>query len=127
MLEVGTRRSSLVCGGLLLAGILMPACSRSKAEAPAAAASPLWGDLKPIVSVKELMHDMIDPIADNIFDAVSTVTTPKGTVEKVPKTDEDWDKLRIGAVTMVEGANLLKLPRLFAPPGASDDSKGPDA
>src|SRR4051794_19827242 len=69
------------------------ACSSSK-PAPAAAHSPeLWGDLKPIVSVKELMRDMLDPVADNIFDAVSVVITNQGTVEKTPKTEEDWEKI----------------------------------
>ena len=31
----------------------------------------LWGDLKPIVSVKELMRDFIDPASDYVFDSVS--------------------------------------------------------
>jgi hypothetical protein len=46
----------------------------------------LWGDLKPIVSVKELMRDMIDPASDFVFDSVGTVVTRKGRVERVPKT-----------------------------------------
>jgi hypothetical protein len=125
--------------GWVVPGVLvvsMSACSSGKSTpqpppassnaAPAPSAE-LWGDLKPIVSVKELMHDLIDPLADNIFDSVSTVTTPKGIQEKVPKTDDDWDKLRIGAVTLVEGANLLRIARPFAPAGAPDDSAGPDA
>ena len=73
------------------------------------------------------MRDMIDPLADNIFDAVSTTISDKGVVEKVPKTDEDWDKIRIGAVTLAEGVYLLKIPRPFAPPGEQNNSAGPDA
>jgi hypothetical protein len=73
------------------------------------------------------MRDMLDPLADNIFDAVSIVVTKKGTVEKAPKTDEDWEKIRIGGVTMAEGASLLKIPRPFAPPGDENNSTGPDA
>lgn len=87
----------------------------------------LWGEMKPIVSVKELMRDLIDPLADNIFDAVGTVTSSKGTVDRVPKTDADWDKIRIGAVSMAEGAYLLKIPRPFAPPGDENNSQGADA
>jgi cytochrome c556 len=83
--------------------------------------------MKPVVSVKELMRDMLDPIADNIFDSVSTVVTRQGTVNKVPRTDEDWEKLRIGAVTIAEGVSLLKIPRPFAPPGDLNNSTGPDA
>ena len=70
---------------------------------------------------------MIDPLADNIFDAVAVFITKEGTREVAPKTEEDWDKVRIGAVTMVEGVYLLKIPRPFAPPGDNNDSEGPEA
>jgi len=80
--------------------------------------------MTPVVSVKELMRDMIDPIADNIFDSVAIVETPRGTVTHVPKTEEDWDKIRIGAVTLAEGAYLLKVQRPFAPAG-DDRTKSP--
>jgi hypothetical protein len=115
--------------GLLIATLLLSACSSPKpASAPPAAPAPaLWGDMKPIVSVKELMRDMIDPLADNIFDAVKVETTSKGTVEHMPKTDADWEKIRVGAVTLAEGIYLLKVPRPFAPPGDENNSQGPDA
>jgi hypothetical protein len=73
------------------------------------------------------MRYMLDPASDNIFDAVKIVTTKSGTIEKLPKTDEDWEKLRIGAVTIAEGVYLLKVPRPFAPPGDQNNSTGPDA
>ena len=124
--RVGLRLA--VRGGLLLCAGLTLSCSPSTpAPAPASAAAPapaLWGDMKPVVSVKELMRDMIDPIADNIFDSIAIVDTPHGTVQHVPKTDEDWDKIRIGAVTLAEGAYLLKVQRPFAPAG-DDKTKSP--
>jgi cytochrome c556 len=91
------------------------------------AAPQLWGTMTPVVSVKELMRDMIDPIADNIFDAVGITTDDKGTHERVPTSEADWEKIRIGAVTMAEGAYLLKIPRPWTPPGDNNDSEGPDA
>jgi len=96
-----------------------------KAEAPAPHAE-LWGDLKPIVSVKELMRDMIDPASDFIFDSVSSVSTKKGTVETFPRTDKDWEKVRFGAVTIAEGVYLLKIQRPFTPPGDNNNSEGPE-
>jgi cytochrome c556 len=87
----------------------------------------LWGDMRPVVSMKELMHDLIDPLADNIFNAVSTVSTEQGTIENAPKTEEDWDKIRVGAVTMAEASYLLKVRRPFAPAGDLNNSVGPDA
>jgi hypothetical protein len=103
------------------------ACSSPKSAAATATKPPeLWGDLKPVVSVKELMRDMLDPAADNIFDAVKVVFTKGSTVETGPKTDEDWERIRIGAVTLAEGVYLLKIPRPFAPPGDENNSKGPN-
>ena len=83
--------------------------------------------MKPVVSVKELMRDMLDPIADNVFDSVSIVVDKNGTVEKSPRTEEDWDRIRIGGTTLAEGAYLLKVPRPFAPPGDENNSTGPEA
>lgn len=82
--------------------------------------------MKPIVSVKELMRYMIDPSADNIFNSVRTVKTKAGTVETVPKTAADWEQIQIGAVTLAEGAYLLKVRRPFAPLGDMNLSEGPD-
>jgi hypothetical protein len=102
-------------------------CSPSKAASAPPHGPELWGDLKPVVSVKELMRDMLDPASDNIFDAVKFMETRQGTVDQVPKTDEDWNKIRFGAVTLAEGAYLLKIPRPFAPEGDQNNSVGPDA
>jgi hypothetical protein len=112
--------------GISVMAVSLAGCSSPK-EAATPGADPLWGDLKPVVSVKELMNDMIDPIADNIFDAVSIKETAAGTVEKVPKTVEDWEKIRIGGVSLAEGVYLLKIPRPFAPAGDLNNSTGPDA
>jgi hypothetical protein len=127
--------SNARCGVLLL--LLTSACSSStppstssqKSGTPAPTAShpqELWGDIKPAVSVKELMHDMLDPASDFIFDSVSATVTKQGVVEHLPKTDEDWNKIRMGAVTLAEGAYLLKIPRPFAPTGDVNNSTGPE-
>jgi hypothetical protein len=97
-------------------------CSKPSA-APAAAVT----DVKAVVSVKELMENIIDPIADNVFDAVGSDVTAKGIVETKPTSDEDWAKVRIGAVTLAEGTNLLKIPRRVAPPGHKNNSGGANA
>ena len=83
--------------------------------------------MTPVVSVKELMRDMLDPMADNVFDSVSIVVDRHGTVEKSPKTEEDWDRIRTGGITLAEGAYLLKVRRPFAPPGDENNSTGPEA
>jgi hypothetical protein len=82
--------------------------------------------MKPVVSVKELMRDFIDPASDYVFDGVGTVVTKGKKVEKRPRSDEDWDHIRAGAVMLAEGAYLLKVPRAFAPPGDENNSTGPE-
>ena len=128
MLRVPTLETLATCAGLMVLAVLTFACSSSKPTSTATGPLVLWGDLKPVVSVKELMRDMIDPLADNIFDAVKTVNDKNGhTIETTPKTDEDWEKIRFGAVSLAEAAYLLKIPRPFAPPGDMNNSAGPDA
>jgi hypothetical protein len=121
-------RLFVVCYTALCFGVMASACS-SSTPGPAPASPPvlrLWGDLKPVVSVKELMRDMIDPASDYVFDSVAIVSSKKGMTETQPTTDADWEKIRIGAVTLAEGAYLLKIPRPFAPPGDDNNSTGPD-
>ena len=125
---------------LAAAAFIFSACSSKPAPpSPAASALPgqaapqllvtqqLWGEMKPVVSVKELMRDMLDPASDYIFDGVKEVTTSKGTVKIEPKTDDDWQRIRTGATTIAEGVYLLKVPRPFAPAGDENNSKGPEA
>lgn len=83
--------------------------------------------MSPVVSVKELMRDLLDPSADLVFLSVSVISDRHGTVETSPKTDEDWARIRAGGVALAEGASLLKIPRPFAPPGEQNNSAGPDA
>ena len=118
--------AALLAIGCAMAACSSPAPSQAATKVPEAPSPKLWGDMKPVVSVKELMRDMLDPASDFIFDAVKTVYTKGGAVETTPKTDADWDRIRIGAVTIAEGVYLLKVPRPFAPPGDENNS-GPGA
>ena len=105
--------------------VLAASCSSPKPAGPAA--NPLGRtEMKAVVSVKELMRYTIDPISDNIFDAVTYESTKQGVVETVPRTDEDWEKVKIGAVTLAEAIYLLKLPRPWTPPGDVNKSTGPN-
>jgi cytochrome c556 len=119
---------SVALVGAAVASACGPSAKPATTSSSATVAQPaLLGDMKPVVSVKELMRDMIDPASDYVFDAVKVVTTKNGTVETVPKTDEDWAKLRVGATTIAEGVYLLKVPRPFTPAGDENNSTGPEA
>jgi len=116
-----TRRRCFACAGLIyLSALAVSTCSSKPAAAVPA-------DLTPYVSIKELMENLIDPLADNIFDAVVTDISTSGVVDTKPVTDDDWAKVRVGAVALAEGTNLLKMPRRVAPPGETNKSLGPNA
>jgi hypothetical protein len=120
------RRLIAVLSILWLAALAVRCAPRPAAQP--AGPPPLIGDMKGVVSVKELMAHMIDPIADNIFDAVHWTITKRGTDYVRPQDDDDWEKVRVGAVTLAEGIYLLKVPRPTEPAGYINPfSVGPDA
>lgn len=82
--------------------------------------------MTPVVSVKELMRFDIDPVADLVFDAVTWDISKKGVIAKEPKTDEDWEKVKTGAVSLAENIYLLKIKRPWAPKGDLNHSTGPN-
>jgi cytochrome c556 len=114
----------LAVAALICASAAACSSSSSHPAPPATAAAPAAPAMKAVVSVKELMRFTIDPIADNVFDAVTWDITKKGVVHVEPKTDEDWEKVKIGAVTLAEAIYLLKVPREMAPAGDVNNSTG---
>ncbi|MGE3179352.1 MAG: hypothetical protein AB7O32_17910 [Vicinamibacterales bacterium] len=131
---------SVTTAAVCAAALLVNACTTPKTSEAAETAAAgtgaaglttpdarLWGEMTPVVSVKELMRDLLDPLADNIFEAVAVVIDQKRTIENTPTTDDDWDRIRIGATAMAEGAYLLKVRRPFTPPGDENNSQGPEA
>jgi cytochrome c556 len=68
-------------------------------------------DAAPVGTIKDVMKGIVDPNADEIWEAVSTDSTEKGVIEHSPKTDEDWSKVEGHALTLAEAAELLLNPR----------------
>ena len=64
-------------------------------------------EFKPVATVQEVMNSIIDPNIDPIWNSVSSVSTPKGTEERKPETDDDWRVLRQHALAVIEAGNLL--------------------
>jgi hypothetical protein len=119
-------RNAIAAAGLI-ALAAMAACSSPSSTSSAATMAPgaspdpaLWGQMKPIVSVKELMRNLIDPVADNVFDSVAIIVDKNKTTDIQPRTQEDWDKVAIGGTMLAEASYLLKVKRPFAPPGEKE-------
>ncbi len=82
---------------------VLAACSAK----PAAPALPPFDTSQ---SVKDLMANVVDPTADEVWDSVGTVMTKEGTFEKAPQTDAEWNHVKGSAMAILEVGNLLMLP-----------------
>jgi hypothetical protein len=94
-------------------GVLLVGCSpQQEASVTAqsgAAAAPAASPLKPIAGIQDVMAGMIDPAADFLWASVSTTVERGKTVEKQPRTDEEWAEVRRQAIVLAEGANLIMM------------------
>ncbi len=73
-------------------------------------------------TIQEIMDAQVDPAADEIWNSVASIVTVGGIEEKQPRTDEEWEQLRLKAFLLIEGANLLAMPgRTVAHAGAALD------
>ena len=108
------RRVLLVAGGIWSAVLLQQCAAQPPAPEPTKDA---WvADLKPTLTIRELMTHFIDPTADFVFDAVVFDSSTSGTNHTVPVSEDDWAKVERGAWQLAEAANLLMIPRKAEPP-----------
>jgi|SRR5688572_9073808 len=76
-------------------------------------------------TIKDIMLHIVDPAGDMVWDSVGTVIDKKGLHETAPTTDEDWNKVRNGVITLIEASNLLMIPgRAMARPGEKSIAPG---
>ena len=87
---------------LVLTGALL-ACG---CDRPPPAAPP---PLRPVADVKQLMKSILEPAADEYWDAVGTIEDAKGVVHVAPATDEEWAAVVNSAYVVTEGGNLLMM------------------
>ena len=82
---------------LLLSGALfVSACSTPPAEQAAQQAADAY---KPVISLNQIMVNIVDPHSHEIWDASA----------KAPKTDEEWRNVRHAAVTLAAGGSLTSM------------------
>jgi cytochrome c556 len=117
-----TVRISIGLSTLVFCLALIGACQSQAPAAPPAPAEPTY---LPTATIKDLMLSIVDPSADVVWLSVTTIVDEKGLVETMPKTDEEWKKVRQGAIALAEAANLLKMPgRRVAQPGEKSETPG---
>jgi hypothetical protein len=112
----------LAIGSLLVTSACQSQPAATTATAPATPPPP---DYMPTATIKDLMQSVVDPNADVVWLSVTTVQSAKGTLDTAPKTDEEWTKVRHGAIALMEAANLLMVPgRHVARPGEKSETPG---
>jgi hypothetical protein len=94
---------------LFVGGIgFIVAAERTRREAGTRGAPPSEIRAAPsLATVRQLMNGMIQPSAEHVWDSISVTVSEKGTEEKQPQTDEEWQQVETSAVMLVESATLL--------------------
>ena len=90
------------CAVVSLAAVAVSCSPAGDSEAPP---SPF----KAVASVEVLMHEIVYPNAEVVWDAVGTIITAEGTNEIRPGSQEEWDAVARSALTVAEAGNLLML------------------
>jgi hypothetical protein len=85
---------------ILAAVIFVSACNSAPPPPP----------YKPVTDVKGLMANIMEPAADEYWDAVGTVIDSTGEHLFEPETQEEWDAVRNHAYVFTEAGNLLMMP-----------------
>jgi hypothetical protein len=76
----------------------------------AGACGPQPPPYKPVADVKGLMQGIVDPASDVVWESVATIFTKEGVEERQPRTKEEWERVRSGAMMLTEAGNLLMMP-----------------
>lgn len=98
----------VVSVALFVSGIgFVIASARTARQAPAP--QPAAASLTPVASVKQIMKGIVGPAATVVFDSVSTTVSFKGTEERQPRSDAEWEAVGNSAAALIESGNLLMM------------------
>ncbi|MBM0107701.1 hypothetical protein JM946_23400 [Steroidobacter sp. S1-65] len=95
-----------VVAAMTLAGALA-ACSQAESPAAGLAPAATSSSIELTAGIQDIMHDMIEPSAEFLWESVGVTETAEGVEEKQPRTDEEWAELRRHSIIIAESANLI--------------------
>ncbi len=90
---------------LFLSGVSLAVTGARASRASVPVAHPAAAP--PVASVGHIMQAIVNPAAEQVFGAVSTIVTAAGTEEKQPRTDEEWEAVTASAAVLVESGRML--------------------
>ena len=94
---------------LVAAAVLLGACQASEKNSPVGSDAASLPPFKPVASVHQLMHDVVYPNADIVWESVGTIISYEGTEEIYPRNDQEWEAVERSALTLTEAGNLLMI------------------
>lgn len=98
--------------------------ARRAAPSPAPASSVLT----PVGAIRDVMKGIVEPSSNVIFQSAGYTVNASGFTDLRPRNDDDWTRVRNGALTLAESANLLKMmPRAVARPEDTAPSTSDEA
>ena len=65
--------------------------------------------IKAIATREDVMHHLVIPNAQLVWNSSGTIFTAKGTEERRPKTEDDWFNVESAAIILMEAGNLLMM------------------
>ena len=96
----------VVSVALFISGIgFIVAGARAARQVPAVDSAAI--NLAPVASVKQIMKGIVGPAATVVFNSVSTTVSTRGTEEKAPQTDAEWEAVGNSAAALIESGNLM--------------------
>ncbi len=75
----------------------------------ACAPKPVGPPIQSVATLGEVMHDIVIPNAEVVWDSVGTIYTVKGVEEIRPKDNNEWMHVEQSATALTESANLLMM------------------
>lgn len=106
----GDSRSWRVALAIALAAlVLLGACQGGERHGLAGSGAASLPPFKPVASVHQLMHDVVYPNAEIVWESVGTIISYEGTEEIYPRNDQEWEAVERSALTLTEAGNLLMI------------------
>ena len=84
---------------------LLTGCGQTEPGETASSQPPF----KPVANLQQVMHDVIFPSADVVWESVGTIISYEGTEEIYPRSEEEWIAVVSSATILAEAGNLLMM------------------
>lgn len=91
----------------LLFALVLSGCGGSSVSSPAATSG--QAPIKSVATLEEVMHGMVIPNAEVVWEGSGTIYTTKGVEERQPKNENEWLAVEASAITLTEAGNLLMM------------------